>query len=85
MTKKLSIIKIGTTTCAPCKLQDKILEEFDNVTYVDAEKDPDIAKKFDVIKVPVSLIYDGEEQLARFEGLTTADKIKEVLKGGKRD
>ena len=55
----LWLVDFYTTWCGPCKMLASILEEIDymNILKVDADKYPNLAKKFGIMSVPTLCFY----------------------------
>jgi thioredoxin 1 len=80
------VLDFGATWCGPCKKLEPILEEM-SVGYdgkvrfykVDVGEAPGTAQKFGVMSVPTVVFLREGEQVHRFSGLESKDKIAKLL------
>ena len=49
-----------TSTCPNCRMAKKMLEG-EELEIIDAEKNPELAKKFGIMQAPTLVIMDGEK------------------------
>ena len=77
----LKLIEVYTTWCGYCKQQKSELEQMDKVWIgiVDADKSPEIAKKYQVSGFPTFLIFKDGKQIDRFSGLRDKEEIMSKL------
>lgn len=78
----MNLLKFEAEWCSSCKAQDKILNDFKDIPIVhyDVEEDLDKANEYNIRSLPTMvLIDDNGEEITRFIGTTTLDKIKEVI------
>lgn len=82
-----TVVKVGRTTCIPCRKMSKLFEELEpkmkglaTVTIVDIDEDPDAVKRFNVTGIPVTIFYrsDGVETYRQI-GLLEENEIIEWL------
>lgn len=82
------IIKVGTSHCGQCKMQEKELLKLNSyfkdnnieVEIIDAEDNEEFAEERDIMKVPVVICDDSEgKELIRFTGFTKAEEIKQQI------
>ena len=83
---KFKIVKIGTPTCGPCKLQEAFLDDFMKegfdveIERVDASEDMDKAEELGVVSVPTMIVFDESgAEVKRFIGLTQAKQLSEFF------
>lgn len=83
---KLKIVKFGTPTCGPCKLQETFLDNFVKegfdveIEKVDASEDMDKAEEFGVSTVPTLIVLDENgAEVKRFIGLTQTKQLSEFF------
>jgi len=72
--------------CGPCKMQTPILEELKRemgdsveIKKVDVDQDPEYAMKFGIQVVPTLVIEKDGKAVHRLEGVTQADRLRELL------
>ena len=77
----LKLIEVYTTWCGYCQQQKSELEQMDKVWIgiVDADKSPEIAKKYQVSGFPTFLIFKDGKQIDRFSGLRDKEEIMSKL------
>jgi thioredoxin 1 len=82
----LKIVKFGTPTCGPCKLQETFLDNFVKegfdveIEKVDASEDMDKAEEFGVSTVPTLIVFDENgAEVKRFIGLTQTKQLSEFF------
>lgn len=82
----LKIVKFGTPTCGPCKLQETFLDNFAKegfdveIEKVDASEDMDKAEEFGVSTVPTLIVFDENgTEVKRFIGLTQTKQLSEFF------
>jgi thioredoxin 1 len=58
-------MKVGRTTCIPCRQMSKLLGEMEpklegkaKIEIVDIDEDPDAVKRFNVTGIPVTIFFD---------------------------
>lgn len=71
--------------CGPCKQQTPILEELSAtidtpILGVDTDEHNGLAAEAGVRSIPTVAVYRGGEEVERFVGVTSADKIRAALK-----
>jgi len=71
---------VGTSTCMPCKLTKKVLEEYSTITtYIDASEDPELAQMLGVVSVPTLIAYINTVEVGRVTGLVNKVMVEELL------
>jgi thioredoxin 1 len=50
------------------------------IEEVDADNNPDMAKKYNIRGLPTMVIVDGETEVKRHVGNMTADQVKDFVK-----
>ncbi len=75
----------GAKWCAPCRSMDKIIDRISDdfeVTYIDIDERPDVAKKYGVTSIPRILIYRGADGLVWDRtGVQTEEAIRAAMSG----
>lgn len=75
----MKLLKFYADWCGPCKQQTRLLENCPievQPINVETEKSEELAEKFGIRSLPtLVIINDKEEELTRFIGLTTLNKI----------
>lgn len=65
--------------CAPCKMLEPVILEFENVIVLDTMKEMEKSMQYGVRKAPTVIhLIDGKE-IGRFTGFRTKEEIKEFL------
>ena len=86
LNKENSILKIGTSTCGPCKIIEENLKtvepEFPDIEFfiVNAEEVEDVIDEFKVRSVPMTIRFMSGDAVNRRIGLLTVDQLREFLK-----
>lgn len=79
----IKLTKFYTTWCGPCKHMTILLKEVDmtgvEFVEIDAEKEPEIAKKYGIQSVPVLIFEKDGEVVNRINGLSSPEVIQGVL------
>lgn len=76
---KLSVIKMGTIWCGPCRVLAPILqsvsEKFEDVNFgeIDVDNQPEIAREQSVRSVPTILFFKNGEIVDKMVGLQQAE------------
>lgn len=90
--EKVVLVDFYTTSCQPCKIMEPILEkvakEYDNravCARMDAEKNPDTAKRFRIMGVPALVLFVRGEQKKKLVGVHNEQTLKALLDSGLDD
>lgn len=81
------VMKIGRTTCIPCRQMSKLLSQMKpklegkaNVEIVDIDEDPDAVKRYNVTGIPVTIFFDvSGNEVYRQIGLLEEKEINNWL------
>ena len=79
------LVKIGTSWCGPCKIVEKNIEDIEKshtdvyFINVDAMEADEIAEKYDVRNVPVTLVIKNGEVVSREVGLQSQADLEDRL------
>lgn len=65
--------------CSPCVQLTPIMEEFINVTFINALEDFELALKYNIRKAPTVIILQNGEEIGRFSGVKTKAEIEELI------
>ncbi|ATO28913.1 thioredoxin family protein [Bacillus atrophaeus] len=77
----MRLIKLEQPNCNPCKMVSNYLEQA-NIQFetVDVTQEPEVAARFGVMGVPVTILINGEgEEVKRSIGFKP-DELDELLK-----
>jgi len=77
----LHLVKYEAEWCGPCKMQSKLLEDFDTVPVeaVDIDEDMLRATNAKVRAVPTLILKDDAYEVQRWSGVTTTDDIEDAI------
>jgi thioredoxin 1 len=81
------VMKVGRTTCVPCRTMSKLLGEMKpklsgkaSVEIVDIDEDPDAVKRYNVTGIPVTIFFDvSGNEVYRQIGLLDENEINNWL------
>lgn len=77
------IVDFWAPWCAPCKTMEPVFErlraEGHGLCLVDADKNIDLARKYNVGGVPTTILFENGEEKARIVGARSYLALKEEL------
>ena len=82
---EFSIVDYWSTTCGPCRVFARILEDLDaeipflNIVKVNIADCPELAREHRISAVPTVQVYKNGELIMTHVGLMQADAVKAVL------
>ena len=88
--EKLTIVDFWSSTCMPCRVYslviDKIADLFKDkicVYKVNVEKEPELAIKYNIMSIPLTIFFKGGKEIDRLIGViqqpVLEDKICVIL------
>ncbi|MBO4302523.1 thioredoxin fold domain-containing protein [Methanosarcinaceae archaeon] len=83
---RIKIIDFSASWCGPCRMQKPTMEDLQKeyadkmeVTFVDVDEHPDLARSYEIHAVPTIVIELDGSEMTRFMGVTSKERIlKEV-------
>ncbi len=78
----ITLVDFYTEWCGPCKMLTNILEDIDymEILKVDADKFPNLAKKYGIMSVPTLCFYKDGLMMQKEIGYRTPEEIKDIYK-----
>ena len=80
------LVKIGTSVCGPCKITENNLEEiksdFPDILFVKVDADEcseELLDSFNIMSIPVLILYKNKVIVEKAIGLKTKEGIKELI------
>jgi thioredoxin-like negative regulator of GroEL len=64
--------------CNPCNQLKPIMEQFDNVIFIDASEDFEKALEYNIRKAPTVVILEEGVEIKRFSGFKTKQEIESM-------
>ena len=82
-TDRVVVLKFGSTTCAPCKRLEQIINKYNSdkvkVCHVNIDDEIELAQTFNISSVPSTFIYKGGQFQCFLGGLFNEKKLIECL------
>lgn len=86
LSEGFAVVKFFATWCGPCKLYGpayaRVAKKIPEVKFfeVDIDERPDLKSAFGVERVPTTLIFNGPQELERFEGAQSTGGLDAIVK-----
>jgi thioredoxin len=81
------LVDFGATWCPPCKTMEPIIEKLQKkyagkfaLLKVDGGKDDNLLKKYNVIALPVFIVYKNGKEVWRKDGVVSETELETILK-----
>jgi len=84
----LTLLDFWQLTCAPCRALeprlDAVLRRHPSVrpARIDVDSDLETASRFDVLSIPILLLFRGGTEIARLDGLIREADMEQALTAG---
>lgn len=80
----LFMVEFGAPWCAPCKTLEPVLEKLAGevtapIFKVDIDDEDNLCKRFGIKAAPVVLVFKDGKQIASMVGLTTKERLMNML------
>jgi thioredoxin 1 len=77
------MLELGSTTCTPCKMMEKVMDELRKeypstlaIEFVNTEERPDMAKKYKIELIPTQVFFDASgKEIDRHVGFFPKEDI----------
>lgn len=81
---KIAVVDFWATWCGPCKMMKPILAEFESdnsitIGKIDADAEPGLAEKFDVVSIPTIIVLENGVPVHRLTGAMPKHKLQKEL------
>lgn len=77
------LLEFSATWCAPCKKMvpavKQLIEEGYTVQTINADKQPELAQKYNITSLPTSIVLRDGKETERIVGLTTVEELRKRL------
>lgn len=79
------LVKFSSNWCGPCKVVGKTLEEIQStltckVYEVDVDENMELCEEYEIIKIPVVMLFKSGEMLKKHVGLMSKEEIEQFVK-----
>ena len=85
--KSMILVDFWADWCGPCKMQDPILDELAKdmdgqilIGKVNVDDNRTLASKYGIMSIPTMILFKNGEQLHRFSGVQSQERIMHTLK-----
>jgi len=79
MKEGLEVLKFSATWCSPCRHLTQILKDIENITTVDIDSQPEIAREYGIRSVPSLLFKVNGKEVHRHVGLLSKDEYLNLI------
>ncbi len=83
-TTDLQLLEFTATWCGPCQAMQPVLEQLQAQGYIvrpiDIDQHRELAKQFQVTRVPTFVLVSGRQVLDRIEGAASAEQLADLFR-----
>lgn len=84
---QITFMEFGSTTCVPCKMMEKVMEEVKDIygdkidiQFIDVTKERNKAKEYGIKLIPTQIFYNEKgEEINRHQGYFPTAEIQKVI------
>ena len=86
---KIAVVDFYASWCGPCQLMKPILEDVDksgeinliaNIYKIDVDENVDCSSEYKIKSIPTIILFNGNEVLSTLIGMSTKEKLINLIK-----
>lgn len=86
-TPQITFMEFGSTTCVPCKMMEKVMQEIEiiyadtvKVQFIDVTKERKKAIEYGIKLIPTQIFYnENGEEIYRHQGYFPTNEIQKII------